>query len=131
MYSYVSGIAVAKITDTIPKHPTLIRRHLLARVKKCRPQGPLVAATLVEFYRKCGRKGCHCQNGPGHLAHHLTFKEEGKTRSIYVPTALLPEVRQWIEEHKRIKAKLAHISRLALAQVATHATARRRRAGRS
>ena len=122
---------VSKTPATIPKHPTLIRRHLLARIKECRPKSPMVAASLVAFYRKCGREGCHCQNDQGHLAHHLTFKEEGKTRSVYVPAELLPEVRQWIQEHKRIKSKLAHISRLALAQIATHATARRRRAGRS
>jgi len=73
----------------------------------------MVAASLVAFYRKCSRKSCHCQNDRGHLAHHLTFKEDGKTRSVYVPAELLPEVQQWIGEHKRIKSKLARIQRLA------------------
>src|SRR5579859_1453317 len=68
----------------ILKHPTLIRRHLDARLKEFKAQGPFVAASLVAFRRKCGRPGCHCQSGEGHLAHHLTYKVKGKTRSVYV-----------------------------------------------
>jgi hypothetical protein len=115
----------------IPKHPTLIRRHLAARIKQFKLQGPLVAATLVAFRRKCGRPGCHCQSGEGHLAHHLTRKIKGKTRSVYVPQDLLPEVQQWVREHKRIKPLLQHISNLALAQLQAHVLAKRRKAGRS
>jgi len=115
----------------IPKHPTLIRRHLDARVKDFKLDGPFVAATLVAFRRKCGRAGCHCQSGQGHLAHHLTYKVEGKTRSVYVPQDLLPEVQQWVREHKRLKPLMRQISQLALARIQAHATDRRRKAGRS
>ena len=115
----------------IPKHPTLIRRHLDARLKEFKPKGPFVAASLVAFRRKCGRLGCHCQSGEGHLAHHLTFKVKGKTRSVYVPQDLLPEVQQWVREHKRLKPLMRHISDLALAQIQAHATHQQRKAGRS
>ena len=115
----------------IPKHPTLIRRHLEARIKEFKLNGPLVAASLVAFRRKCGRSGCHCQSGEGHLAHHLTFKVKGKTRSVYVPKELLPEVQQWVHEHQRLKPLLQQISRLALAQIQAHVLAQRRKAGRS
>ena len=114
----------------IPKHPTLIARHLQARLKDFSLQGPFVAASLVAFRRKCGRTGCHCQSGPGHPAHHLTFKQKGKTRSVYVPQDLLPQVQQWVAEYKRIKPLLRHIFNLALAQIQSHTTAKRRRAGR-
>ena len=89
----------------VPKHPTLIARHLQARIKDFKLQRPLLAASLVAFRRKCGRTGCHCQSGPGHLAYHLTFKQKGKTRSVYVPKSLVPEVQQWIREHKRIRVE--------------------------
>jgi hypothetical protein len=115
----------------IPKHPTLIRRHLEARLKEFKPDGPFVAASLVAFRRKCGRPGCHCQSGEGHLAHHLTYKVKGKTRSVYVPQDLLAEVQQWVSEHKRLKPLMRHISNLALAQIQAHATSQRRKAGRS
>jgi hypothetical protein len=115
----------------IPKHPTLIRRHLAARLREFKIQGPFVAASLVSFRRKCGHTGCHCHSGEGHRAYHLTYKLKGKTRSVYVPQDLVPEVQQWVHEHKRIKPLLRHISNLALAQIQAHVTARRRKAGRS
>ena len=114
-----------------PKHPTLIRRHLSARIREFKLNCPFVAASLVAFRRKCGRAGCHCQSGEGHLAHHLTYKVKGKTRSVYVPQDLLPEVQLWVREHKRIKPLMRHISNLALAQIQTHVLAKRRKAGRS
>ena len=115
----------------IPKHPTLIARHLQARTKQFQPRGPALAASLVLIYKKCGRPGCHCQTGPGHPGHYLTCKEEGKTRTVYVPQDLLPQVQGWIAEHRRLKTLLREISQLALAQVQTHVRAARRRAGRS
>jgi hypothetical protein len=115
----------------IPKHPTLIRRRLAARLKEFKIHGPFVAASLVSFRRKCGHPGCHCQSGEGHLAHHLTYKLKGKTRSVYVPQDLVPEVQRWVREHQRIKPLLRHISNLALAQIQAHVTARHRKAGRS
>jgi hypothetical protein len=115
----------------IPKHPTLIRRHLQARVKEFKLNGPFVAASLGAFRRKCGRPGCHCQSGEGHLAHRLTFKIKGKTRSVYVPQDLLPEVQQWVREHQRLKPLMRHISQLALAQIQAYVPDQRRKAGRS
>src|SRR2546430_2948909 len=115
----------------IPKHPTLIRRHLQARIKEFQVNSPFVAASLVAFRRKCGRPSCNCQSGAGHLAYHLTYKEKGKTRSVYVPLDLVPEVQQWVQEYKRIKPLLRHISQLAMAQIQTHSQAQRHKAGRS
>jgi len=115
----------------IPKHPTLIRRHLLARLKELHPKSPVLAASLVLVLRRCGRPGCHCQDGQGHPTHYLTCKQEGKTRTVYVPQDLLKEVQSWIAEHQRLKALTHHVSQLALAQVQTHVTERRRKAGRS
>jgi hypothetical protein len=117
--------------SAIPKHPTLIRRHLDARIREFKLNGPFVAASLVSFRRKCGRAGCHCQSGEGHLAHHLTYKVKGKTRSVHVPQDLLPEVQRWCCEYKRIKPLMRHISNLALAQVQAYVTTQRRKAGRS
>lgn len=115
----------------IPKHPTIIRRHLQARLKEFHPNGPVLAASLVLVHRRCGRSGCHCQKGQGHPTHYLTCKQEGKTRTVYVPQDLLAEVQSWIREHQRLKQLSQHLSQLALAQVQTHVTARRRKAGRS
>lgn len=115
----------------IPKHPTLIQRHLLARLKELQPKSPILAASLVLVHRRCGRAGCHCQKDQGHPTYYLTCKQDGKTRTVYVPQDLLPEVRLWIQEHQRLKQLTHHISQLALARVQTHVTDLRRKAGRS
>lgn len=114
-----------------PKHPTLIARHLQARLKQLQSPIPLLAASLVTIRKHCGRPGCHCHAGPGHLGYYLTCKQEGKTRTVYVPLELLKEVKAWTQQYRRIKALIQQISQLALAKVQTHVTARRRKAGRS
>jgi hypothetical protein len=115
----------------IPDHPTLIRRMLDSRLNKLAPDQPLLAATLVHFTRRCGRPSCRCnRGGPRHPSQHLTFQQQGKTRSVYVPQDLIPEVRAWIAEHKRLKRLLKEIQQLTLALVRTHVRHRKRRAGR-
>lgn len=115
----------------IPTHPTLIQRALGARQKQLQARGPVLAATLVAVRRPCGKPSCHCAQGPKHLGHYLTWKEHGKTRSAYVPQALLPQVQQWQSEYRRLKRLIGEISQLSVALVKTHTTQRRRRAGRS
>ena len=115
----------------IPDHPTFILRMLQARLKKLATSSPVLAASFGTYTHRCGRPECRCHHGgPLHTGQHLTFKEGGKTRSVYVPKELLPEVRAWIAEHKRLKQLLQEIHRLSLALVRTHARHRRRRAGR-
>jgi hypothetical protein len=115
----------------IPEHPTLIRRMLDSRLKKLTTSSPVLAASLTSYTHRCGRPACRCHHGgPLHTGQHLTFKERGKTRSVYVPKDLLLEVRAWLAQHKRIKELLKEIHALSLALVQSHARAKRRRAGR-
>jgi hypothetical protein len=116
----------------VPDHPTQIRRQLSSRLKKLATTSPVLAASLCSYTHRCGRPACRCHHGgPRHTGQHLTFKGPGnKTRSVYVPKDLLPEVRTWIAEHKRLKQLLQEIHQLSLALVQTHARHRRRQAGR-
>jgi hypothetical protein len=116
----------------VPDHPTAIRRMLDSRLKKLSPRGPILAASLNAYTHRCGRPTCRCHHGgPLHAGQHVTFNGPGnKTRSVYVPKDLLPEVQAWIAEHRRLKQLLKEIQQLALALVRTHARHRRRKAGR-
>ena len=114
----------------VPGHPTQIRRSLEARLKKLAPAGPVLAASLTQIAKRCGRPSCHCAHGAPHTAYHLTYKDEGKTRTVYVPFELVDEVRAWLDEHKRIKQLLHEISQLSLALVQTHAQHNKRRRDR-
>ena len=115
----------------VPSHPTLIRRMLARRLKQLVPAGPLLAASLAQVKKRCGQPSCSCHHGgPLHPAHHLTFTERGKTRTVYVPHDLLDEVRAWIAEHKRIKTLLDEIHQLTVALIRTHVKHQKRKAGR-
>lgn len=115
----------------LPQHPTLIRRQLDSRLKQCCPHGPVLAASLATVRRRCGQPSCHCaKGGPLHVAHQLTLKEKGKTRTVYVPKELLDEVRSWIQEHRRLKRLLQEITQLTLALIHSHVPHRRRKKGR-
>jgi len=115
----------------IPDHPTLIRAQLKARLARLGSDQALLAATLAEVHKRCGRKTCRClTHGELHTAWHLTYKVEGKTRTVYVPLDLLDEVRSWIDNHKRHKTLLNEIHQLTVALVRTHVQTRKRKAGR-
>jgi hypothetical protein len=115
----------------VPSHPTQIRRLLHSRLKQLVPTGPLLAASLALVNKRCGQAACACHHGgPLHQAHHLTLKQDGKTRTVYVPQDLLQEVQTWVAEYQRLKNLTSQISQLTLALVKGHVQQRRRQKGR-
>lgn len=115
----------------VPSHPTLIRQMLARRLKQLVPAGPLLAASLAQVKKRCGQPSCSCHHGgPLHPAHHLTFTEGGKTRTVYVPQDLLTEVQLWVQEYQRLKVLIHEISQLTLALIKGHVPHRRRRGRR-
>jgi hypothetical protein len=58
-------------------------------------------------------------------AWQLTFKQAGRTRTVYVPRALVPEVQQWAREYKRLKELVRKITRQNLAIIRRHVAVRR------
>ncbi len=114
----------------IPAQPALIAQMIQARVQKLSAQGPVLAASLVQIAKHCGREGCRCQTGEKHVGHYLTLKVDGKTKTVYVPLDLLEEVQSWITEHKRLKGLVSEISQLSLARVRGYAQEQKRRQGR-
>jgi len=115
----------------VPSHPTLVRRMLDRRLKQLVPAGPVLAASLARVKKRCGQPSCACHHGgPLHQAHHLTFTEAGKARTIYVPQDLLTEVQLWVQEYQRLKILIHEVSQLTLALIQGHVADRRRRRGR-
>jgi len=99
----------------VPRHPTLLRRMRDARVKE-------LVARCAPLGASLGR-----QAGGGW---HVTVKEGGKTRTVYVPKDLVEEVERSISEHRRLKRLLREATRLGLALIRLHRTEQARRAGR-
>ena len=69
--------------------------------------GPFLEGSLCSFKRP----GC---TAPGW---HLTFKQKAKTRTVYVPMDLVPEVKQWTQTDKQLKKLIREVSRHSLALI--------------
>ena len=96
-----------------------------AKLKQLRQVGPLVAASLCQRRVRCGNPHCRCAQGEKHASWCLTFKQEGKTRTVHVPREMVEEVRQWVKEHRKVKQLLAQISENSIQIIRRHVTARR------
>jgi Family of unknown function (DUF6788) len=90
--------------------PTLLdRRHrLVARLGEAET---LLAGSLVEQTRRCGKAGCRCADGEPHGPYvYFAPKTAGRGRLRYVPAALLEVVRRCVHTGAEVEAVLAEIS---------------------
>ncbi len=110
----------------IEKNANAYRREVAARLKQLAAFGPLIDGSLVVVRRRCGRPGCRCAQGEKHPAHYLTRKVGRKTHSLYIPVALVEDVRRWNQEHRRLKKLVAEICERQRAVVRRLAVERRR-----
>lgn len=81
---------------------------------------PFIEGSLCSFKRP----GC---SAPGW---HLTFKQKAKTRTVYVPVDMVPEVKKWTRTYKELKKLIRQVSRQSLALIHGH-VANRQAASRS
>jgi hypothetical protein len=83
-------------------------RRLLARIRRIQP---FVQASLSVTKKRCGHPACRCvKEGPLHEAALLTWKEGGRTRTLYVPLEMRQEVARWVGEGKLLKRLVAQMS---------------------
>jgi hypothetical protein len=80
----------------------------LERLRKIKP---FIQASLSITKKRCGNPRCRCaQEGPLHEVALLTWKEEKRTRTLYVPIQLRQEVERWVQEGKLLKRLVAEVS---------------------
>jgi hypothetical protein len=97
---------------------TLSNRHTRARQTTLRQMaqlGPFVEGSLSPFKRP----GC---SEPGW---HLTFKQRGRTRTLYVPMELAATVKQWTRNYRRLKTLIRQMTGHSRALIHSHAANRR------
>ena len=69
--------------------------------------------TIVTTTRICGKKNCACHKGGSkHPVMYVTWKENGKTVSLYVPKKLEDEVRGWGSNYRKLKKLIRKISNI-------------------
>jgi hypothetical protein len=101
-------------------NPTLLlsNRHSHAREQALRQiaqLGPFLEGALCQFKRPgCAKPGWH-----------LTFKQKGRTRTVYVPMDLVSDVKSWTRTYKHLKKLIRQVTRHSLALIHSHVANRR------
>lgn len=98
--------------------PVIESRHHRLREAYVRDMGGIgvfMEGTLSRV-RRAGRKAPTWQ---------LTFKQQGKTRTVYVPLELVPEVQAWTKEYRRLKRMIRKVTTQNLAIIRRHGAVRR------
>lgn len=116
----------------MPKSTATIRRQIEAKIRSLGEAGIFMSGSFIEKRWKCAKPDCICnRTGKKHTAYAVTSKVKGKTKSIYVPVDQAEEVKQWVQEYKRIQKILKEINALAeqliRLQVPTALAAKRRK----
>ena len=84
------------------------RRALAARLGDVQQ---LLAGSLTEQSRRCGRPGCRCADGEPHGPYaYFIPRPAGRGRVRYVPAGLAGVVRRYLQRGEQVEAVLAEIS---------------------
>jgi hypothetical protein len=94
---------------------SLSTRQLLARRRAAAARlgdvERVLAGTLTEQTRRCGRPGCRCASGQPHGPYaYFTLRPAGRGRARYVPAALAGVARRYLRHGGEVEGVLAEIS---------------------
>ena len=75
----------------------------------------VVAGSLQDQRRRCGKEGCRCTRGELHGPYlYLSMRVGRRSRMLYVPAELAEQVRQGVSTSTEVQAALAEISAINL-----------------
>jgi hypothetical protein len=80
--------------------------------------GLALPGTLIERHVRCGKPRCRCHADPPVLHGpywQWTRKVAGKTITRLVPDDQLDDYRQWLDNHRKLRALVAELEALTLA----------------
>ena len=69
-----------------------------------------IRGSVVTMARRCGKKGCHCEQGERHVSLYLSIKLEGKRRMVYIPPEQEEAVRRCVEAGRESERLIQTVS---------------------
>ena len=74
--------------------------------------GPFIEGSLSTVARPCGNPNCRCRKDPTkkHPSTYLTWKENKKTKALYIPVAHLEDAELWSANYKELKKRIKKVS---------------------
>ncbi len=82
-----------------------LRRRRKQLLKRLPPLEAVMRGSLIERYKRCGKPGCKCAQGPGHgPKYYLSVsRTAARPQMDYVPQAHQPQVAQYLNNYRQIR----------------------------
>jgi hypothetical protein len=98
------------------KSTATLRRRRKTLLRKLPSLEAILRGSLIERYKRCGKPGCKCADGPGHgPKYYLSVsKPGGRPQMDYVPQDSKQKAEEYLENYRKIKIileELCEISR--------------------
>lgn len=70
----------------------------------------VIRGSVVSMSRRCGKAGCHCEQGEKHVSLYLSVKIAGKRKMVYIPAQLEQEVRRRVDAYREVERLTQEVS---------------------
>lgn len=78
-----------------------LRERRARLVQRLAPFEEILRGTVRTRELRCGKPGCHCATGPGHLISYLTVSfAGGRTEQMSLPAAVVAQAQQWVANYQ-------------------------------
>jgi hypothetical protein len=95
--------------------PAALLQRRQALVKQLgRLQPFILRGSLIERFKRCGKPGCKCAQGPGHgPKYYLSISQPGaRPQMDYVPVEYAPQVTDYLHNFQQVRQLLEQICNL-------------------
>ena len=93
------------------KTSSVLRRRRQALLRDLPPLDAILRGSLIERYKRCGKPGCKCAEGPGHgPKYYLSVSFPGERPQMdYVPQEHLAATRTLVDNYHQVRSALEEI----------------------
>jgi hypothetical protein len=91
--------------------PATLRKRRTALLRQLPPLQAILRGSLIERYKRCGKPGCKCADGPGHgPKYYLSVSYPGlRPQMDYVPQESYTQTAEFLANYRRAREILEEI----------------------
>ena len=91
--------------------PAALRKRRRALLRQLPPLESILRGSLIERYKRCGKPGCKCADGPGHgPKYYLSVSYPGlRPQMDYVPQEAYTQTAEFLANYHRAREILEQI----------------------
>ena len=106
---YITGLK--KMQD---RSASSLRRRRKALLRRLPDLQQILKGSLIERYKRCGKPGCKCAQGPGHgPKYYLSISRTGQRPQMdYVPQEYYDQVEEYLANYRLVRDIISEISRI-------------------